>query len=396
MLVQKYGGSSVGTPEKIKNVAARIAEARRKGQDVVVVVSAMGDTTDELIALAQKVSTRPPHDHEREMDMLLSVGERISMALVSMALRDLGHEAISFTGSQAGIITDESHTRARILEIKPFRVHEELKRGKVVIVAGFQGVSRKKEITTLGRGGSDTTAVALASALGACRCEIFTDVPGIFSADPRVVGHDRAKRYDRLPLELVFEMAVCGAQVMHARAIEIARERKFPLFVGLAHAARHALEGTMLMPEDQLSPLEVPKVVAVTSKSGLRALQFNPGEVIPILDETARDSILVHTLNADARGLTVLVDGNEDGGLVNRHSARALPGTYFTVSVIGYQLQQNTQLPAEIVQTLAKKGIGIAGLTCHPNSITVWISESREPGVACADAVRHLHDAFIK
>ena len=229
LIVQKYGGSSVGSPEKLRGVAKRIADLAQTGVPVLVVVSAMGDTTDDLISLAQKISPHP-EQHQREMDMLLTAGERISMALLSMALRDLNVEAVSLTGSQAGIITDESHTNARIIEIKPQRVIDELNKKHVVILAGFQGVSRSKEITTLGRGGSDTTAVAMASALQAERCEILTDVNGIFSADPRVVPD--AKHYPKLPLHLVLEMARAGAQVMHDRAMETALQNNLHLWVG--------------------------------------------------------------------------------------------------------------------------------------------------------------------
>src|SRR5512144_2633033 len=184
LLVQKYGGTSVGTPERIQNVAERIARTRGTGKDLVIVVSAMGDATDELVDLAGKVS---PHHHPRELDMLLTAGERISMALVAMAVIDRGCEAVSFTGSQSGIVTDTSHTRAKIVEIKGDRIREELSRGRVVIVAGFQGVSTTREVTTLGRGGSDTTAVALAVVLEAAATEIYTDVDGVYTADPRVV-----------------------------------------------------------------------------------------------------------------------------------------------------------------------------------------------------------------
>ncbi|HZI16448.1 MAG TPA: aspartate kinase, partial [Myxococcus sp.] len=188
IVVQKYGGSSVAGVEKLRKVARRVKDKRDAGYQVVVVVSAMGDTTDELLALAKQVSPDPPR---RELDMLLTCGERISMALLSMALQEMEVPAISFTGSQSGIITNDAHAQARIVEVRPFRIHDELARGKVVIVAGYQGVSYKKEVTTLGRGGSDTTAVALAAALDAEACEIYSDVDGVFSADPRVVPDAR-------------------------------------------------------------------------------------------------------------------------------------------------------------------------------------------------------------
>lgn len=227
LVVQKYGGTSVGSPEKIIAAAARVAALKKEGHSVVVVVSAMGHTTDELLALARRVS---PHPAPRELDMLLTAGERISMALLSMALTDLGVSSISFTGSQAGIITDESHNAALIVDIRPQRVKDELAQGRVVIIAGFQGVSRTKEVTTLGRGGSDTTAVAMAVALGAERCEILTDVRGVYSADPNKVP--QARNYDVLPLEVVYELALGGAQVMHERAIKTAMESSLNLYVG--------------------------------------------------------------------------------------------------------------------------------------------------------------------
>ena len=218
LLVQKYGGTSVGSPERIQQVADRIVRTRRSGTELVVVVSAMGDTTDDLIDLAKKVS---PEEHPREMDMLLTAGERISMALVAMAVRDRGQEAVSFTGSQSGIVTDTSHTRAKIVEIRAERIREELAKGRVVIVAGFQGVSRDREVTTLGRGGSDTTAVALAVALGAEECEIYTDVDGVYTADPRIVPG--ARKLAALSYDEMLELACLGAKVLHNRSVEIAR-----------------------------------------------------------------------------------------------------------------------------------------------------------------------------
>jgi aspartate kinase len=220
IIVQKYGGSSVADVEKIRRVAERVAASREAGRQVVVVVSAMGDTTDELLALARKVTDNP---HRRELDMLLTAGERISMALLGMALHDRGVDAVSFTGSQSGIITDGAHTNARIVEVRPVRILEALSQGKVVIVAGYQGVSREKEVTTLGRGGSDTTAVALAAALEAEVCEICSDVDGVFSADPRVVAS--ARRLPELSHEEMQELALAGAKVLNAQAVEFARDR---------------------------------------------------------------------------------------------------------------------------------------------------------------------------
>jgi len=221
IVVQKYGGSSVADVDKIRAVAARVMETSRAGHDVVVVVSAMGDTTDELIALARKVSANP---ERRELDMLLSVGERISMALLSIAIRELGGDAISFTGSQSGIITNDRHVDARIIEVRPFRVQDELARGRVVVIAGYQGVSYAREVTTLGRGGSDTTAVAMAAALGADWCEICSDVAGVYTADPRVVPE--ATRIPALSYEETQELAESGAKVLNAQAVEFAKKLK--------------------------------------------------------------------------------------------------------------------------------------------------------------------------
>jgi aspartate kinase len=220
IVVQKYGGSSVADVGRIQRVAARVAATRATGKRVVVVVSAMGDTTDELLALARTVS---PDPHRRELDMLLTAGERISMALLGMALHARSVEAVSFTGSQSGIITDGAHTNARILEVRPVRILEELSRGRVVIVAGYQGVSREREVTTLGRGGSDTTAVALAAALSAEVCEICSDVDGVYTADPRIVPG--ARRLASLSHEEMQELARAGARVLNAQAVEFARDK---------------------------------------------------------------------------------------------------------------------------------------------------------------------------
>ncbi len=227
LIVQKYGGSSLADPDRIKRVARRVVEERKRGNQIVVVVSAMGDTTDRLVELAHQVCKHPP---EREMDMLLSVGERISIALLAMAISDLGYEAISFTGSQVGIITDNRHTEARILEVRGLRIHEALESGKIVIVAGFQGVSINKEITTLGRGGSDTTALALAAALQAERCEFMKDVDGVYVAEPRLVPRPLLNK--ELSYDEMIEMANLGAGVLKTESVEIARYYKIKVGVG--------------------------------------------------------------------------------------------------------------------------------------------------------------------
>ena len=269
VVVQKYGGSSVADVTKLRRVAERVIRTKQAGHDVVVVVSAMGDTTDELLGLAKQVSTSPDR---RELDMLLSAGERISMALLSMALRELGGDAISFTGSQSGIITNDRHVDARIVEVRPFRVQDELARGRIVVVAGYQGVSYRREVTTLGRGGSDTTAVALAAALGAEWCEICSDVDGVYSADPRVV--ETPRRISSLSYEETQEMAESGARVLNAQAVEFAKERGIAIY---ARATASALpgadpsaDGTVVR---KLPPRMPGTVVGIASESDLLLLR---------------------------------------------------------------------------------------------------------------------------
>ncbi len=239
IVVQKYGGSSLSDADAIKRVARRITDAKRAGNEVVVAVSAMGDSTDELLDLAAQVSPLPP---ARELDMLLTAGERISMALVAMAISDLGYTARSFTGSQAGVITDDVHQKAKILDVTPGRISSAIDEGHIVIVAGFQGVSQQtKEITTLGRGGTDTTAVALAAALAADVCEIYTDVDGVFTADPRIVP--TARKLDTVTYEEMLELAACGAKVLHLRSVEYARRQNIPIHV---RSSFSTLEGTVV------------------------------------------------------------------------------------------------------------------------------------------------------
>ena len=275
IIVQKYGGSSVADVERIRKVAERVKRRREAGNQLVVVVSAMGDTTDELLALAKKVSADPPR---RELDMLLTCGERISMALLSMALQELAVPAISFTGSQSGIITDDAHAQARIVEVRPFRILEELERGKVVIVAGYQGVSQKREVTTLGRGGSDTTAVALAAALDAEACEIYSDVDGVFSADPRVVPD--ARKLEELSYEEMQELAAAGARVLNAQAVEVARDK------GIAIRARSSFDGGSgtVIRETGAAEAGRAKAVAAEPELGVVSVRGAPGAIAELLE----------------------------------------------------------------------------------------------------------------
>src|SRR5262245_48359801 len=270
IIVQKYGGSSVADVTRILQVAERVMRTKQAGHDVVVVVSAMGDTTDDLLALAKQVS---PNPERRELDMLLTAGERISMALLSMAIRQLGGDSISFTGSQSGIITNDRHVDARIVEVRPYRVQDELARGRIVVVAGYQGVSYKREVTTLGRGGSDTTAVAMAAALGADYCEICSDVDGVYTADPRVVP--QAKRIGTLSYEETQELAESGAKVLNAQAVEFAKEKGIAIY---ASATASPLPGADPSSDGTVVRRNAPRmpgtVVGVASERDVLVLQF--------------------------------------------------------------------------------------------------------------------------
>ena len=307
LIVQKYGGSSVADAEGMKRVAARIVASKRDGNQFVVVVSAMGDTTDELIDLANQVTPIP---NGRELDMLLTAGERISMALLAMAISSLGHEARSFTGSQAGVITDSSHGRARIIDVTPGRIQEALNEGAIAIVAGFQGISQDtKDITTLGRGGSDTTAVALAAALDADVCEIYTDVDGVFSADPRVVPS--AKKLKSVTYDEMLELAASGAKVLHLRCVEYARRYDLPIHVRSSFSTN---EGTWVVkdhPEgDQMEQAIISgiahdkseakiTIVGVPDRTGVAARIFQA-----IADNDINIDMIVQNVSAAATGLT--------------------------------------------------------------------------------------------
>ncbi len=301
IIVQKYGGSSVADVERIGRVADRVAAAREAGDDVVVVVSAMGKTTDGLLALAEQASVRseaqegrgdPRATPRRELDMLVSTGERVTMALLSIAMHARGHEAISFTGSQSGILTNDRHFDARIIEVRPHRIEDELARGKVVIVAGYQGMSYKREITTLGRGGSDTTAVALAAALGADRCEIYSDVDGVYSADPRVVPE--AKHLPVLDLASLQEMAEAGAKVLNAQAVEWARRAKITLHARKTADGWPATEAGRTAPRETVASehdVGAPRPNHVRAVVGMDRLVLvsGPASTLPRLARRAAD-----------------------------------------------------------------------------------------------------------
>ncbi len=307
IVVQKYGGSSVADPEKIRAVAARIMRTRDAGYDVCVVVSAMGDTTDDLLTRAKQLSANPAR---RELDMLLSAGERISMALLSIAIRELGGDAISFTGSQSGIITNDRHSDARIIEVRPFRVQDELSRGKIVVVAGYQGVSYKKEVTTLGRGGSDTTAVAMAAALGARWCEICSDVDGVYSADPRVAS--TAHRIGELSYEEMQEMAEAGARVLNAQAVEFAKEKNIAIYARATAqeppiSPTDAIDGTVVR---KFAPRRPGNVTAVVSESAVMMVRAEGrlGMVERVLERLEGCHAVGKQLQVDRPGKS---DGNQ-------------------------------------------------------------------------------------
>ncbi len=396
ILVHKYGGTSVNGPERIRAVAQRVSAARAAGHAMVVVVSAMGDTTDDLIALAHQVSPQPPR---REMDMLLSTGERVSMALLAIALNDLGVRAISFTGSQSGILTDEAHSNARIVGVKPDRIRAALDAGNVVIIAGFQGVSPvTKEITTLGRGGSDTTAVALAAALGRARCEIYTDVDGVFTADPRVVPN--ARLVPRLGYRACSALAHLGGRVLHARCVDLAARERVPLAV---KSSFRDAPGTEIA-EDLV---EAPRVEAVTHRAplSLAIAEGNAGgtgEARGILEAVAEQfpalELVAHEQATATHGALVWMGERHDvEELKERFRDVRGPGGEWRldvvhdaafVSLIGLGLGAPEAAKAE--RALEKASVPLVALR-----VTAAALVFRVPNDRVQDAVRALHGAFI-
>jgi aspartate kinase len=325
IVVQKYGGSSVADADRIRAVAERVMRTVQSGYDVVVVVSAMGDTTDELLALAKKVS---PNPDRRELDMLLSAGERISMALLSLAIRELGGDAISFTGSQSGIITNDRHIDARIIEVRPFRVQDELARGRVVVVAGYQGVSYRREVTTLGRGGSDTTAVAMAAALGAEYCEICSDVDGVYTADPRVVPD--ARRIGTLSYEETQELAESGATVLNAQAVEFAKSAGIAIY---ARATASPLPGADPAADGTVVRRDAPRT---------------PGSVVGVASE--RDVFVLQSAG-DAPALLELLDARGVAGKQLHASAFGTAGDGVTLVISRENLHDEDRLRKDIRQS---------------------------------------------
>ena len=398
LIVQKYGGTSVGDAQRIRAVAEHVANTRREGHEVVVVVSAMGKFTDDLILLADEVSPDRP---DREMDMLLTAGERISMALVSMALSTVGVESASFTGSQAGIITDTSHTRAKILEMRPDRIRDALDAGLVPVVAGFQGVSTDRDITTLGRGGSDVTAVALAAALKADVCEIYTDVTGVFSADPRVVP--KARRLSTVSFDEMMEIAATGGRVLMLRSVELARRHHVALHVRSSFTWE---TGTWIVEENPT--MEEAIVSAITddtseAKITVAGVPDRPGIAATLFRELASDNINVdmivqNTSLHNATDISFTVAKTDLGAAMKacQKVQKEIDAATVTsddqigrVSLVGAGMKSSPGVTALMFETLYKNGINIEMISTSSIRISCVLHADK-----VADAVRCLHSAF--
>jgi aspartate kinase len=383
-IVMKFGGTSVADPEKLRSVAQRLVAARESGARVVAVLSAMGRTTDELLDLAKQISEAPD---PRELDMLVSVGERISCALCAMAIHDLGHEAISLTGSQAGIVTDTVHGKAKIVDVRARRIHEALDRDEIVLVAGFQGVSREQEVTTLGRGGSDTTAVALASALGAHVCEVYTDVEGVFSADPRLV--EDARKLDVLFFEEMLEMASSGARVMATRSIEVARSHNVQLHV---RSTFTNAPGTWIREEDE-KMLEKALISGVVHQREETVYRVDGVSAAKLFAALADASVNVDTIVQTGTEIvfSAPVEDKPDAAraldsLGQRWSARDDLGK---VSLVGAGMKSHPGVAAKTFATLEAAGIDAPIVSTSPIKIACHVASSDVDR-----AVRALHDAF--
>jgi aspartate kinase len=369
IIVQKYGGTSVADAERVRAVAGRVLRAREGGHDVVVVVSAMGETTDELLALANRITSTP---EPRELDMLLTAGERIAMSVLAIALNARGCRAASYTGSQAGIITDTQHGRAKIVEIRPARIRDSLEAGNVVIVAGFQGLSTTYDITTLGRGGSDTTAVALAAALSAEACEIYTDVPGVFTADPRIVPD--ARRIDRISYEGMLELAASGARVLQLRSVEYARRNNVRLHVRSSFTDE---EGTWVVEEDEPG-MEQALISGVAldaeeAKVTLEEVPDRPGIAASIFKAVAADGInvdmIVQNVSHEGKTDVSFTVPREDlarlerllSGVVKDVGAFrfSTDGEIAKISLVGAGMKSHPGVAAEMFDALASEGVNI-------------------------------------
>jgi aspartate kinase len=400
LVVMKFGGTSVGDTDKLKRVAERLVAAHEEGAKVVAVLSAMGKTTDELIRLAHEVSSQP---HPREYDMLVSTGERISNALCAMAIHDLGHEAVSFTGSQAGIVTDGSHTKAKIVEVRAQRIHTALEEDKIVLVAGFQGVSTSThDVTTLGRGGSDTTAVALAAALGADACEVFTDVAGVFTADPRIVPD--ALKLDQVTYEEMLEMSASGAKVMALRSIEVARSYGVKLRVRSTFGGG---EGTWIGEEDDLV-LEKAIISGVThdtseAKVSIIGVPDRPGIAAQVFRELAGAGVnidmIVQNVSQDGAATITFTLPKSDlpiadpileqlAGELGAHAVDRDPDIA-KVSLIGAGMKSHPGVAADMFDALAAAGINIEIISTSSIRVSCVVRAEQ-----VEQAVRAVHDRF--
>ncbi len=399
VIVQKYGGTSVADVDRIRAVAERVLRARERGQDVVVVVSAMGDTTDELLAMARDLTAAP---EPRELDMLLTAGERIAMSLLAIALNARGCRAASYTGSQAGIITDTQHGKAKIVDIRPGRIRESLAAGNVVIVAGFQGVSTSQDVTTLGRGGSDTTGVALAAALGADACEIYTDVTGVFTADPRV--EPRARKLDRLSYEEMLELAACGAKVLQLRSVEYARRNGVRIHVRSSFTDE---PGTWIeeRDEEEMEQALVSGVALDTdeAKVTVEEVPDRPGVAAAIFKAVAEEAINVDMIvqNVSHRGRTDVsfTVPREDlprlAGVMERVVKEIGAARYTTddgiakVSLVGAGMKSHPGVAADMFEALAGAGVNIEMISTSSIRISCVVRKEDAEG-----AVRAVHARF--
>lgn len=399
LIVQKYGGSSVSNPERIKKVAKRVVMYKKQGHDVVVVVSALGDTTDELIELASKVTDDPC---EREMDMLISTGEQISCALLAMAIQKLKVPSISFTGAQVGIITDTTHTKARLLDISASdKIKEQLKEGKVVVVAGFQGISIKKEITTLGRGGSDLTAVALAKALGAKICEIYTDVDGVYTADPRIVKD--ARKLSKISYDEMLELASLGAKVMQARSVEYGKRYDIPIHV---RSSFSGVEGTIICKEAKsMEKIDVSGVALQKDEAKITICDVpdKPGVAAIIFKELGANNIVIDMIvqNVGRTGttdvsFTVLTEDLAKTMKVAKRVAREIGAgevikdeSIAKISIVGIGMRSHAGIAAKMFKALASKKINIEMISTSEIKISCVIDKKY-----AETALRTLHDEF--
>ena len=383
-VVMKFGGTSVADPEKLRQVARRLVAAREAGNRVVGVLSAMGETTDELLRLANDISSQPK---PRELDMLISVGERISCALAAMAIHDLGHDAISLTGSQAGIVTDTVHGKARIVEVRPRRVEEALDNNKLVLVAGFQGVSTERDVTTLGRGGSDTTAVALAAALGADSCEIYTDVDGVYTADPRVVPN--ARKLAAVAYDEMLELAESGARVLHVRSVELARTQGVRLHV---RSTFSDADGTWICPQDGQT-FERAEIAGVAHTYDEIVYRLRSGTSSQLLADLADRGVRADAV-AQSEEESVLAVSNEDrvqaedvlGGVGVEWSSREDLGK---VTLVGAGVRSDPAIGAQVFAALAEAGIETELVATSPVKIACHVLRHD-----VERAVRTLHAAF--